>query len=39
MAQAIIVKAWNAWRRGDDDVTAYQWRAGGTSPEPFPVPQ
>lgn len=32
---AVMVKSWNAYRRGDE-VTAVMWRSGGASPEPFP---
>ena len=32
---ALFVKAWNAYRRGDQ-VQALYWRSGGARPEPFP---
>lgn len=38
MAIAVGIKAWNAYRRGDD-VRQLGWRAGGASPEQFPVPE
>ena len=33
---AIVVKAWNAWRRGEP-VKLLIYKPGGRSPEPFPV--
>jgi hypothetical protein len=32
---ACMIKAWNAWREGED-VYLLAWRGGGSSPEPFP---
>lgn len=37
-AIAIIIKAWNAYRRGDT-AKILNWRAGGASPEAFPIPE
>jgi hypothetical protein len=33
---ALVIKAWNGYRAGDP-VRNLSWRAGGASPEPFPV--
>lgn len=33
---AWVIKAWNAWRRGDQ-MFKLQWRVGGANPEPFPA--
>jgi len=35
---AITVKAWNAFRAGDD-IGVLRWRAGGANPESFPEPK
>jgi hypothetical protein len=35
---ALIIKAWNAYRAGQQ-VTLLAWRPGGARPEPFPVPK
>lgn len=36
--QAISIKAWNAWRRGDP-VALLKWKTGGSKPEAWPRPQ
>jgi hypothetical protein len=33
---AWTIKAWNAWIDGAPVTSPYSWRAGGSSPEPFP---
>lgn len=35
---AILFKAWNRWRRAEE-VKILAWRAGGSAPEPFPLPE
>lgn len=32
---ALTIKAWNAWRRGDE-IKALRWRSGGAAQETFP---
>ena len=34
---ALIIKAWNAYRNGED-IQVLSWKGGGASPELFPVP-
>ena len=34
---ALIIKAWNAYRTGED-IQVLSWKGGGASPELFPVP-
>lgn len=34
---AVCIKAWNAYRRGEQ-IGILRWRAGGAKPEPFPEP-
>lgn len=34
---AITIKAWNAWRNGEQ-VQVLRWRPGGSKPEAFPTP-
>lgn len=36
---AYVVKAWNFYRRGITDIRQLSFRAGGASPEEFPVPR
>jgi hypothetical protein len=36
---ALIFKAWNMWRAGKTTPRALYWRAGGRSPEPYPIPE
>ena len=36
---ALIFKAWNMWRTGKTTPRALFWRAGGRSPELYPVPE
>lgn len=35
---ALIIKAWNLWRKGDS-CAQLSWRGGGASPEAFPSPK
>lgn len=35
---AFVIKAWNAYRAGDD-VQLIKWRRGGSAPEKFPEPR
>jgi len=35
--QALIIKAWNAWRDGET-ITVLTWKSGGMRAEAFPVP-
>jgi hypothetical protein len=35
---ALIIKAWNFWRRGEG-ISALHWRSEGRSAEPFPTPE
>jgi hypothetical protein len=35
---ALVIKSWNLWRQGVP-VTRLAWRAGGASPEVYPVPE
>lgn len=34
---AVLVKAWNAWANGRDDVKTLVWRRGGRNKEEFPA--
>jgi hypothetical protein len=34
---ALVIKAFNAWRRGDEQRSFLRWAAGGSIPEKFPV--
>lgn len=36
---AITIKAWNLFRKGEDDCKRILWRRGGANPEPFPQPR
>lgn len=36
--QALTIKAWNAWRRGES-MQLLRWSVGGSKPEPFPRPE
>lgn len=35
---ALIIKAWNAYRRGEN-IQVLTWKRGGSSPETFPIPE
>lgn len=35
---ALLFKAWNRWRDGDNDIQWLRFRPGGASPERFPEP-
>jgi len=37
VSAAYVIKAWNAWRSGEEPKRLY-WRRGGGSPEAFPTP-
>lgn len=36
--QALMIKSWNAWRKGQS-IRLLKWKTGGTSPESFPKPE
>lgn len=38
LLMAILIKAWNAYRRGDE-IRLLAWKRGGAAPERFPVPE
>ena len=35
---ALIIKAWNLWREGRE-VRQLSWKAGGSNPEAYPLPE
>jgi hypothetical protein len=36
---ALVFKTWNLWRKGQTTPRKLAWRAGGKSPEAYPIPE